>query len=89
LLLNENQCYLLENREFHTLTNKKSRPLDEIEDLFEINEKESFNRLINYIKLKKEENSFSNIDKLLLTYLNKDLKLKIMQEIDITYLNLH
>jgi len=88
-LLNENQCYLLENREFHTLTNKKSRPLDEIEDLFEINEKESFNRLINYIKLKKEENSFSNIDKLLLTYLNKDLKLKIMQEIDITYLNLH
>lgn len=89
MLLNENQCYLLENREFHTLTNKKSRPLDEIEDLFEINEKESFNRLINYIKLKKEENSFSNIDKLLLTYLNKDLKLKIMQEIDITYLNLH
>jgi len=64
LLLNENQCYLLDNRELHTLTNNKGIEEDkeieknkvnegnanrEIEDLEEREEKQSIEKLIEYI----------------------------------------
>ena len=92
LLLNENQCYLLENRELHTLVNSKriwsnrgkslnqeSEDLkdNEIIDINDIKEKYRFEKLYEYLKIRKQENSFSNIDLVLLKYLDEDLKEKL------------
>jgi len=82
LLLNENQCYLLENRELHTLNNSKTVPRKEIENLSELKEKQRFTKLVDYILIKKQENNLSNIDVLLLKYLNQDLKLQLRKDID-------
>jgi len=87
LLLNENQCYLLENRELHLLNNNKSikMPLTtvEIEDLDLITEKQKSAKLIEYLKNKKQDNSFSVVDTLLLKYSNQEMKAKIKTEVDL------
>jgi len=80
LLLNKNQCYLLENRELNSLTIVKSIPNEEIEDLNEYYEKKRFNLLVEYLKLKKFDENISNIDKLLIKYLNYDLRDKLKKE---------
>jgi len=77
LLLNENQCYLLENRELHTLANSKSTPIEEIEDLNEIKEKQRTEKLLEYLRKLSKANINSNIDILLLKYLNEELKMKL------------
>jgi len=82
LLLNETQCYLLKNREVQTITNNKSTPTEIIEDLNEVKEKQKINKLINYLKTKKHQNSFSNIDLLLLKFLNDDLKIQLKKDVE-------
>jgi len=81
LLLNENQCFLLENREMHTLTNSKSKPLGEIEDLNVVKYNESYSKCLEYLKSKKQEAGFSVIDLILIKYLKEDLKSKFNEEI--------
>ena len=83
ILLNKSQCYMLANREIQTITNYKKNPSERVEDLNEIKEKQKIANLFNYLGIKKQENNFTNIDILLLKYLNEDLKGKIKQEIDI------
>ena len=87
LLLNENQCYLLENRELHILNNDKNNKnttiSGELEDLNLLIEKQKTAKLFEYLKIKKQENSFSVVDTLLIKYLNEELKNKIKAEIDV------
>ena len=82
LLLNETQCYLLKNREVQTITNNKSTPIEIIEDLNEVKEKQKINKLIDYLKTKKQQNNFSNIDLLLLKFLNDDLKIQLKKDVE-------
>jgi len=74
---------MIANREIQTITNYKKNPSERVEDLNEIKEKQKIANLFNYLGIKKQENNFTNIDILLLKYLNEDLKGKIKQEIDI------
>ena len=60
--MNENQCFLLENRGLHTLTNSKSKPLCEMEDLNEVKYNESFRKCLEYVKTKKLEVGLSLIN---------------------------
>jgi len=81
LLLNENQCFLLENRGMHTLTNSKSKPLGEIQDLDVVKFNESFRKCLEYLKSKKQEVGFSDIDLILIKYLKEEISSKINEEI--------
>jgi len=72
LLLDKNQCYLLDNRELHSLTHNKIETTDTIQDLNQIIETENFDNLIEYLKAK--EQNLSNIDLVLLSYLKEDIK---------------
>ena len=80
-LLNENQCFLLENRDYHTIVNEKGLPTEKIENLHDLKQKQKFVNLIDYLNMKKSEGSFSNIDVLFLKYLNEDMKDRIKKEI--------
>ena len=71
LLLNEGQCLLLNNRELKIINEKTLEVGDVTQD--KLNEVE----MINYIKSRKENNQFSQVDNLLVKYLPECIKDKI------------
>ncbi len=75
ILLNKNQCFMLENREIHNINNTNSKR--QKKELLELQE-EKFNKekfsLKEYLLKKKNDNSLTEIDKLLLEYLNNLIK---------------
>jgi len=78
IILNENQCFMIENRELQNINydNNKNSIL-KYNEMVEIN-KEKYElkkkKLLDYLKKHKEENTFSTIDKLLLNYVDQELK---------------
>jgi len=85
LLLDKNQCYLLDNRELHSLTNNKSETTDTIQDLNQINETENFDNLIEYLTIKNQNKDFSVTDLLLLSYLKEEMKNIVKENISDLY----
>jgi len=73
IILNENQCYMLENRENQTIINK---PV-ESEDIFTWKRQKKDESLIKYLKNKNDQNDFDHIDNLLYSYLEKEIKDKV------------
>ena len=80
IILNENQCYMLQKRELHKIIDSKiltdEQKLKEEENL----EFEKKQNLINYLKTKKESNNLSPIDILLFKYLDVCLKSEINEQ---------
>ncbi len=80
IILNENQCYMLNNRDLQTVINKRN---SKVRDLKLINEEKNNERkvnLIEYLKKKKSENDLNIIDNLLYKYLDEKLKEEISKE---------
>ncbi len=74
MLLNEDQEYLLRNREAKNIYNTKAQTLLELRniDVDKITKKKR--KTAEYLRNKQESEGFNDIDKLLLKYLDKDLK---------------
>lgn len=81
-LFNENQCFMIENRESHSIVNDKKSPSAEVEDLHKTRITEKTNNLFKYLSVKKNENSLTMTDKLLFKYLNSELLEKLNIEIE-------
>ncbi len=78
LILNQFQCFMLENRERHFILNKRNCDLlGELRDLSGEKKQKKESELISYLKTKRNENSLSDIDNILFRFLNKDLKRRI------------
>ncbi len=74
LLLNESQCFMLQNREKHVIIDKDIIGEKE-KNLEEMRIENQKNNLTEYLKkIKMQERSFSKIDILLINYLSKDFK---------------
>jgi len=83
IILNKNQCYMLKKRELHRIIDGKILSTDEEEKLAEEKEKANQQNLCNYLSTRKSENSLSQIDILLFTYMENELKLSINGEINL------
>ncbi len=77
LILNESQNFMLENREKHFATNKKEGNLDVIKSIREERKKKKEKDLIRYIRAMNNNNTLTDTDRLLMSYLNEDLKDKL------------
>ncbi len=82
LLLNENQTFMIQNREIHHIENYADSKKKEIKDLTEEKIKSKKAKLIAYLRsIKNSQNEGSLIDKILYKYLDEDLKEGIEKEV--------
>ncbi len=80
IILNENQCFMLNNRDLQTITNKiEDAKQKSIKDLDEEKFQKRKNKLIEYLKNKKSK---TPVELLLFKYVDDDLKTEIRQEIE-------
>ncbi len=77
IILNENQCFMMDQRDLQMIVNKNARSNDEIEKLLEDIKQEKRSNLIHYLKSLKQESKVTSIDTLLFGYLNRDFKKEI------------
>ena len=82
LILNKNQCTMLENRDLMVITNKPIFTNDEFKNLHEDKEKAKLNNLVKYLKERCTENNLSNIDIMLYKYLKLDIRESIEKELN-------
>ncbi len=85
LLLNEVQCFMLENRERHCIYNRIDEDSKKglVEELKSLNQEKMIkneNQLKVYLKKKKKENNLTDIDNLLVAYLRNGIKSKLKEE---------
>ncbi len=81
IFLNENQCFMLDNREIQNIYNNKMKRTSK--EIFELNEekfKKKKNKFYEYITAKTIEKSLSQIDELLLKYLDDEIKAELAEE---------
>jgi len=83
IILNKNQCYMLQKRELHRIIDSKILSVDEEAKKLEEKEKENRDSLCNYLSTRKSENSLSQIDILLFKYMENEIKSSIIQEISL------
>ena len=83
IILNKNQCYMLQKRELHRIIDSKILSVDEEAKKLEEKEKENRDSLCNYLSTRKSENSLSQIDILLFKYMENEIKSSIKQEISL------
>jgi len=83
IVLNENQCFMLQNRDLHKIIDCKI--ISDEDKLLDNQKYEQLNKekLIQYLKLKKEKNNISSIDVLLYKYMSLDLKSEISNIVNI------
>ena len=74
IFLNENQCYMLQNRELHRIIDTKLQSYDEELKRKEKRDSDDKSNLIEYLVSRKNEGRINNTDKLLFTYMKDDIK---------------
>ncbi len=72
IILNESQNFMLEKRGLQNITNTNIKSAEELKLIQEENQKEKKNKLINYLKEKTLEESLSDVDNLLMNYMNDE-----------------
>ncbi len=82
LLLNKNQTFMIQNRNFHSIINPKKKSID-LNHFREEKYEENTKDLMKYLKEKKEKNELNAMDLLLFKYLDEDLKQKVKGEVNI------
>ncbi len=90
LLLNESQCFMLENREKHCIyntleenDNDKKELTERLRYLKDEKQNKCEKDLRTYLKQRKNENNLNDIDNLLVVYLKKDIKEKVKEDVGI------
>jgi len=78
LFLNENQHYMLLNRDKQDIINKEKIE-NEIANINENKERQDRIKLIEYLSEKKFVNKYSPVDKLLYLYLENDIKKLVIE----------
>ncbi len=77
MFLNESQCFMLQNRGKHTILNEATLTEEE-KNLEEIRYSKQKEKVLEYIKLKKQQNTLTLIDNLVINYVCDDLKEEIV-----------
>ena len=83
IILNENQCFMLQNRELHRVIDTKIYTDDEEAKMKEEKESESRKKLLKYLATRKTEDSLSSTDKLLFNYMEENYKNEINELVGI------
>ncbi len=77
IFLNENQCFMIKNRDPQLITNKFRDEFSETKLLDKEKFEKNVNTLKGYIDKKKEKNELTEVDNILLSYLQDDILSKI------------
>ena len=81
IILNENQCFMLQKRGLKEIINTKIISEEE-EDIQEVEkEKENIKKLINYMNKKNNDDSLSPVDLMLFNYMDPALKTELKETI--------
>ena len=83
ILLNENQCYMLQNREIHRVIDTKILTDDEENTMKKEKEAQDRKKLIQYLADRKNENNLNPTDMLLFGYLETSIKNEIKEKVEI------
>jgi len=85
LLLNDNQSFMILNAGRQLITNEANWSLEEdkIKQLLEDKIENQKIKLLNYIEARKQNNTLSDVDKLLIKYLDYELQEKIKSQVRI------
>jgi len=77
IVLNESQCYMLQNRELKRIIDTKIKTVEQENQEELETEKENKNKLLAYLNKKNQENSLSSVDLMLVNYLEPELKIEV------------
>ena len=79
IVLNESQCYMLQNRELKRIIDTKIKTVEQEnqEELENEKENKNKNKLLAYLLNKKKENSLTSVDLMLVNYLEPELKIEV------------
>jgi len=83
ILLNENQCYMLDNKGKKIIYNKKISSKLDFSKVIEEKKSKMEERLVDYLKDKKEKNQLSEVDMLLYNLMEDEIKEKICEKVQI------
>ena len=83
VVLNENQCYMLDNKGKKPITNQEIPSLKEFTEAFEERNRSKEEKLILYLKDKKLESGIVEVDYLLFKLMNEDLQKRINKQVKI------
>lgn len=87
LLLNKNQCYMLEKRERSKVINFEIKSVLEENQEFDEIEMKNKSLLKEYLLKKKAENSLETLDVLLFKYMDESISTEINTEVNIDFNN--
>lgn len=83
ILLNQNQCYMLDNKGKSRIYNKRISSKADFSKVIEEKKVQKDLELIKYLREKKENDEISEVDRLLFNLMDEELKMKINEEVNI------
>ena len=83
IILNEEQCFMLQNRGSQTIINKRSFLSNMcLEQINEVKDKVNAENLAKYLDTRNVDDNLSSIDLLLLKYMDPDVKFQVLKQMN-------